>query len=154
MEVGAIGYHDRSKVRKIRVTKDNSIVNRINRTKEESFPNLAELQEARAAEYRAEQKEIRRQQLKKEKAEKLEREEQVKLRSFDSMMDQSKMVSNAEITGSVDARYGKSCHLIIVFIDVFFLLFCFLALPMILKRILCNICIRLFCTKIKDIAIL
>lgn len=34
MQVGAIGYHDRSKVKSVRVVKDNTIVNRINRTKE------------------------------------------------------------------------------------------------------------------------
>lgn len=34
MEVGAIGFHDRSKVKRIRVEKDNAIVNRINKTKE------------------------------------------------------------------------------------------------------------------------
>ena len=33
MEVGAIGFHDRSKVRKMKVVKDNSIVNALNRTK-------------------------------------------------------------------------------------------------------------------------
>jgi len=34
MEVGAIGFHDRSKIKKIRVTKDKSIVNQLNRTKQ------------------------------------------------------------------------------------------------------------------------
>lgn len=34
MEVGAIGFHDRSKVKTLRVTKDNSIVNALNRTKQ------------------------------------------------------------------------------------------------------------------------
>jgi hypothetical protein len=33
MEVGSIGFHDRSKVKKISVTKNNAIVNRLNRTK-------------------------------------------------------------------------------------------------------------------------
>jgi hypothetical protein len=34
MEVGAIGFHDRSKIKTIRVIKDNAIVNALNRTKE------------------------------------------------------------------------------------------------------------------------
>jgi hypothetical protein len=34
MEVGAIGFHDRSKVKSIRVIKDNAIVNALNRTKQ------------------------------------------------------------------------------------------------------------------------
>ena len=34
MEVGAIGFHDRTKVQRINVVKSSAIVNRINRTKE------------------------------------------------------------------------------------------------------------------------
>jgi hypothetical protein len=34
MEIGAIGYHDLSKVHTIRVEKDNAIVKEINKTKE------------------------------------------------------------------------------------------------------------------------
>lgn len=34
MEVGAIGFHDRSKVKRMKVEKDNVVVNRINKTKE------------------------------------------------------------------------------------------------------------------------
>ena len=34
MEVGAIGFHDRAKVKRMNVVKNNTIVNRINRTKE------------------------------------------------------------------------------------------------------------------------
>ena len=34
METGQIGFHDRSKVKKIRVVKDNAIVNKISKTKE------------------------------------------------------------------------------------------------------------------------
>jgi hypothetical protein len=34
MEVGAIGFHDRTKVRNIRIEKDNAIVKELNKTKE------------------------------------------------------------------------------------------------------------------------
>jgi hypothetical protein len=37
MEVGAIGFHDSTKIKKIKVEKDNSIVNRLNKTKEVRF---------------------------------------------------------------------------------------------------------------------
>lgn len=37
MDVGSIGFHDRSKVKSMQVEKDNSIVNAINRTKQVSF---------------------------------------------------------------------------------------------------------------------
>jgi hypothetical protein len=38
MEIGAIGYHDLSKVHTIRVEKDNAIVKEINKTKEVRIP--------------------------------------------------------------------------------------------------------------------
>jgi hypothetical protein len=34
MDVGAIGFHDKSKVKSIRIEKDNSIVKVLNKTKE------------------------------------------------------------------------------------------------------------------------
>jgi hypothetical protein len=34
MEVGQVGFHDKTKVKRIKVEKDNAIVNRVNRTKE------------------------------------------------------------------------------------------------------------------------
>ena len=56
MEVGQIGYHDRHAVKKVKVVKNNSIVNRISKTKEERFPNLYELQQQRLLEIRVEEK--------------------------------------------------------------------------------------------------
>jgi hypothetical protein len=83
MQVGAIGYHDKTKVKRLRVTKDNTIVNALNRTKEERFPNLPDLQEARAAEFRAEQRQLKKEQLAQEKVARRTREENAKLRSFE-----------------------------------------------------------------------
>ena len=34
MEVGQVGFHDKTKVKRMKVEKDNSIVNRLNKTKE------------------------------------------------------------------------------------------------------------------------
>lgn len=82
MEVGAIGFHDESKVRRVRVEKCNAIVNRLNRTKQERFPDLAAEQEQRAAEFRAQQKAQRRTQIAQEKEAKRKREEDAKLRSY------------------------------------------------------------------------
>jgi hypothetical protein len=108
MEVGAIGFHDRSKVKRIRVEKDNAIVNRINKTKEIRFPNLAELQEERAAAFRAEQRAEKQQQKVLEKQYRREREEQAKMRSFESMMDTDQMRSNADMPASVDDSAAKN----------------------------------------------
>ena len=82
MEVGAIGFHDPTKVKSIRIEKDNSIVNRLNKTKEVRHPNLAELQEHRAAEYRAEMRAERQRQKVTEKQQRWEKEQQAKLRNY------------------------------------------------------------------------
>mmetsp|Transcript_15371 Transcript_15371/g.23149 ORF Transcript_15371/g.23149 Transcript_15371/m.23149 type:complete len:214 (+) Transcript_15371:75-716(+) len=107
MEVGAIGFHDRSKVRKMKVVKDNSIVNALNRTKVERFPDLAALQEERAKVFRAEQKEKKRQAALAEKLAKKEREEQAKLRSYESLMQSEQMMSNVDMTSDVTDSAAK-----------------------------------------------
>ena len=61
---------DKSKVRNLRVVKDNSIVNRLNKTKEEKFPQLDELQQEREVEIRAVSKEQRRTLVNLEKTQK------------------------------------------------------------------------------------
>jgi predicted nucleotidyltransferase len=108
MDVGAIGYHDRTKVKRMRVAKDNTIVNALNRTKEERHPNLADLQEARAAEFRAEQRVLKRENMKKDKDDRREREENAKMRSFETLLDESKMVSNSAMSATADARYASN----------------------------------------------
>ena len=99
MDVGAIGFHDKTKVKRVKVVKDQSIVNKISKTKEERFPNLQQLQEERAAEFRAAQKEERRSQLQLEKEAKKEREKQKELQSYSAIMRPEKMKSNEEIAG-------------------------------------------------------
>ena len=61
MEVGSIGYHDKTKVKRIKVEKDQTIVNKINKTKEERSPDLAALQQQRAEEIRSQQKQEKKQ---------------------------------------------------------------------------------------------
>lgn len=107
MEVGAIGFHDPSKVREIRVTKENAIVNALNKTKETRFPNLAELQEERAREFREEQKMIKRKQIQAEKDAKKERERQAQLRSYSDVMVQANMKSNVEFDATEDDSAAK-----------------------------------------------
>ena len=41
MDVGAIGFHDESKVNKLRITKDNAIVKELNKTKEVILNNFS-----------------------------------------------------------------------------------------------------------------
>ena len=98
MEVGAIGFHNKDNVKRIKVEKDTSIVKLLNKTKEvrfvvitagfllnipqARFPDLAALQEERAAEFRADQKQERRKQIEQEKAAKKEQEREKELRSY------------------------------------------------------------------------
>eukprot|EP01036_Dinobryon_divergens_P042054 gene42054-55813_t len=107
MEAGAIGFHDKSKIKKLRVTKDNTVVNRINKTKEERHPDLAEEQRLRSVEMRAAAKQEKRLKEDAERTAKIEREQAAKLRSFESLMDEDKMRSNTDLQASVDNSSAK-----------------------------------------------
>eukprot|EP01034_Spumella_vulgaris_P025803 gene25803-32296_t len=102
MDVGAIGFHDRTKVKRLKVEKDNAIVKIISRTKEERFPNLAELQEERASEFRNDQKAEKRNKFEADKSAKKERMREAEKRSYSSVMVEDKMHSNASVVSSVD----------------------------------------------------
>ena len=43
MEVGQVSYHDKTKVKRMRVEKDNAIVNNLNRTKEVIIISLSKV---------------------------------------------------------------------------------------------------------------
>ena len=43
MEVGQVSYHDKTKVKRMRVEKDNAIVNNLNRTKEVTHVQFCEV---------------------------------------------------------------------------------------------------------------
>lgn len=102
MDVGAIGFHNRANVKKMRVEKDQSIVNRINKTKEIRFPDLAALQQERAAEFRAAQKQEKRSQIQREKEEKKERQIAADLRSYKSLMAGAEMTYTTDVEASAD----------------------------------------------------
>eukprot|EP00596_Hydrurales_sp_CCMP1899_P007645 CAMPEP_0119040740 /NCGR_PEP_ID=MMETSP1177-20130426/10739_1 /TAXON_ID=2985 /ORGANISM="Ochromonas sp, Strain CCMP1899" /LENGTH=199 /DNA_ID=CAMNT_0007006057 /DNA_START=132 /DNA_END=731 /DNA_ORIENTATION=- len=101
MEAGQVSYNDKTKVKRIRVEKDNAIVNTLNRTKEERHPDLAALQEERAAEFRNVQKIAKREQLQNEKTAKKAREDAAKVRNYSSIMKEDKMKSNVDVKASV-----------------------------------------------------
>lgn len=82
MEVGQIGMHDRSKVKRMLVEKDRDIVKTISKTKKTEFPNLEELQRERADRFRQAQKAVKREEFLNEKAAAKERREQAELRSY------------------------------------------------------------------------
>lgn len=103
MEVGSIGFKDRSKLRRLTVEKHNPTVNDLNRTKREEHPDLAALQEERAREFRAEQKRLKKQKEAQEKQAARKRAEEAELRSYTSMMNADNMQSNDAHAASADA---------------------------------------------------
>lgn len=102
MEVGAIGFHDRKKIKSIRVEKDNKIVNAINKTKEVLFPDLADLQQERAKLFRQELKAEKIKKAEEEKEERKKREDLARLQTYSDVMVDSNMKSNIDIKASAD----------------------------------------------------
>ena len=107
MEVGAIGYHDKTKVRSIRVEKDNAIVKALNKTKQELHPDLAELQQERAREFRVEQKEKRRQEILAEKEAEKQRRALDEQKRYSDVMVEGNMKSNSEFQATEDDTAAK-----------------------------------------------
>ena len=107
MEVGAIGFHDQTKVKRMKVVKDNTIVNQISKTKTEKFPDLCELQLERAREMQLEKKQENNELRKLEKEAKLKREEDAKLRSYSNFIKEENMKSNKDVASSVDCSASK-----------------------------------------------
>lgn len=107
MEVGAIGYHDRSKVKRVKVEKNPELIKQLNRTKEEAHPDLAALQMARAREFQMEQKEQKRNQAQLEKEARRLQEEQARQRSYADVMTADNMRSNKEMPSSADTSAAR-----------------------------------------------
>jgi len=101
MEIGAIGYHDRSKQRRILVEKDKAVVNDLNRTKLEVFPDLAAEQEDRARQWRAKQVNEKKTLAAQQKEEQKKRYAEAELRSYKSLQS-VEGVSNKSVQASVD----------------------------------------------------
>lgn len=85
-----------------KVVKNNSIVNKITRTKEERHPDLAALQEQRAEQFKAEQKSVKRSQVEATRTAERERKAAARIRSYVDVMDPTLMTANTDHTASVD----------------------------------------------------
>eukprot|EP00611_Tribonema_gayanum_P013501 TRINITY_DN2448_c0_g1_i1.p1 TRINITY_DN2448_c0_g1~~TRINITY_DN2448_c0_g1_i1.p1 ORF type:complete len:217 (-),score=67.47 TRINITY_DN2448_c0_g1_i1:117-767(-) len=108
MEAGQVGFKDESKVHKVRVEKNNGIVNALNRSKTEASPDLQALQEERAAEIRREQKAVRKQQEQAEKIARRQAEEDKRMRSYDSLFDEGKMAGSTNVSNPYGASEDQS----------------------------------------------
>lgn len=101
MEVGAIGYHDKSKQRRMLVEKDRATVNDLNRTKKEVFPELAVEQQERAAKWQNKLNAEKKAQKANEKAEQKKKLIEDELRSYKSL-HAVEGSSNKSVVASVD----------------------------------------------------
>lgn len=114
MEVGQVGFKSNSTVKKLKVLLSNAkpIVNRLNKTKVEKFPDLdrekVEHEREKKKAQRAEEKRRRDAAIEEKKKWQAEKEE----RSYDSVLKESQMRSNSDVslayvdpsTGSVDVN--------------------------------------------------
>ena len=109
MEVGAIGFHNRDNLRKLRIVKNNTLVNLLNKTKIEKHPDLAEIQLLRAQEIQAEKKEARRLELKAEKLAELERAKTKELKSYTTIFQNTEsMLDNFEVEGTATSEAAEA----------------------------------------------
>lgn len=99
---GQVGFHRPENVRRIKVEKNNAIVNRINKTKREDYPNLYQMQQDRLREIQMEKKEQRRQFEKQKRMEELKRKQEKEEKSYDRIMNANEMRSNTEVEATVD----------------------------------------------------
>ncbi|ENN75120.1 coiled-coil domain-containing protein 25 [Dendroctonus ponderosae] len=92
MEVGQVGFHKESEVRKIKVAKRiNEIINRLNKTKKENQPDFRAEREKRDTLDREDKKKLMREQKKKDEEEEKKRKEEAELRSYNSLMSSDNM---------------------------------------------------------------
>ena len=110
MEVGAIGFHNKKNCHRIKVTKNNSIVNALNRTKEEHHPDLYSLQKAREVEIQQEKKAEKKAQFEAEAATAREREEDAKLRRYEGVGEVNSIFAakGHALEGTIDESAAKN----------------------------------------------
>ena len=104
---GQVGYHRPDNVRRVKVDKNNSIVNQLNKTKQERHPDLAKEQQDRLYEIQAELKAKRRAEDKARRLEELERKKEKEERSYDRIMTDNNMMSNTEMNATADSTAAE-----------------------------------------------
>ncbi len=107
MEVGAIGFHDRKLVTRMKASKEGPIVNRLNKTKREEHPDLQALQQAYARSQIALAKEEKKERIRREEAERAAAEAHKRLTSYDTVFESGATISNKQIIGGESDRTAK-----------------------------------------------
>ncbi|KAL3776689.1 hypothetical protein ACHAWO_003102 [Cyclotella atomus] len=104
---GQVGYHRPENVRRVKVDKNNSIVNQLNKTKQERHPDLAKEQQDRLNEIQAELKAKRREEDKAKRLVELERQRVKEERSYERIMTNDNMMSNTEMNATADSTAAE-----------------------------------------------
>jgi hypothetical protein len=98
MDVGQVGFHDQKQVRTIHVEKRiNEIVNRLNKTKEDKKPDLRAERDERDLKERDSQKTKIRDEKRVTKEAEERKKREAELRSYSSLLDPEKMISNQDV---------------------------------------------------------
>ncbi|KAL7466468.1 hypothetical protein ACHAXS_006767 [Conticribra weissflogii] len=104
---GQVGFHRPENVRRVKVEKNNPIVNALNKTKKELYPDLSKEQQNRLREIQLEMKEKRKAEEKQKKLEDLEKARIKEERSYDRIMNESNMTSNTDMQATADATAAE-----------------------------------------------
>lgn len=110
---GQVGYHRPDNVRRVKIEKNNPIVRQIEKTRtERSTGLLAKEQQDRLNEIQAQKKAHRKAEEKAKRIEALERAREKEARSYDRIMTDDKMMSNA-------GEWGAHCVGLLIFCHLF-----------------------------------
>ncbi|KAK0074239.1 hypothetical protein PV325_010831 [Microctonus aethiopoides] len=97
MDVGQVGFHKETDVKKIHVAKRiSTTINRLTKTKRVETPDLRAMREKRDRTEREDRKQLIREQKAQEKAEEQKRQAEAEMRSYTSLFTENKMTSNVE----------------------------------------------------------
>ena len=107
MVAGQVSYHRPQNVRRMKAVKDNAIVNALNKTKEERFPDLYKEQQDREREIIQEKKEQKRAEDKARKLAEQEARRRKEELSYDRIMQEDNMQSNANKQATADATAAE-----------------------------------------------
>jgi hypothetical protein len=108
MVEGQVSYFRPENVKRLQVEKNNAIVKQLEKTKEEKFPDLWQLQQDRLREVLEDQKARRRFEEKQKKKEALESKKRKEELSYDRIMNEENMLSNAEVEGTADSTAAEA----------------------------------------------
>jgi len=107
MVEGQVGYHRPENVRRIEVEKNNSIVRQLEKSKEEVFPDLYAQQQQRLQEIAREEKALQKNQQKQQRLEEEKAQQEKEARSYDRIMNEQNMTSNAQVKSSADTSAAE-----------------------------------------------